>query len=212
MSDDASAQEAPKDPRRDAAFERFVAAWTNGWLGLDKHEGVGLLWKEGLISDFLATVFRRAPETLRALGERLAEGAPAMAADTSYVPRRLILEFVEAMRLPLGERRARFNAFDLPEPGQELSAALAELEPPMERRFRMAIEAWIDAAAAIEARCNAPVVIAEPTFVVGAKVSHAQWGPGVIVALSPGPTPIATVAFAEQGQKKVLVSFLTLST
>jgi hypothetical protein len=63
------------NPRRDAAFERLVSMWTSGALGLDKGEGVGLLWKEGLISDLLVAVFRRAPTTMRALGERLAEGA-----------------------------------------------------------------------------------------------------------------------------------------
>jgi len=82
----------------------------------------------------------------------------------------------------------------------------------MERRFRTAIEACVDAAASIETRLRAPVLAAEPTFVVGAKARHARWGEGVIVALTPGPQPMATVDFPEQGQKKVLLSFLALAT
>ena len=200
-----------KDPTEDREFDRLVSAWTDGSLGFDKHEGVGLLWKEGLISDLLATLLRRAPRTMRSLGERLSEGAPQFADDRSYVPRRLVFEFVEAMRLPIAQRRERFDVLDIPEPAQALDAALAEIDPPMERRFRSAIEAWVDKAAGIEARLHARSVAPEPTFVVGAKVSHAQWGEGVILAVTPGPKPSATVAFSGQGDKKVLLSFLAVS-
>ena len=89
---------------------------------------------------------------MRALGESLAVGAPQFSQDKALIPRCLILEFVDAMALTLRQRRNRFDALDLPEPTQDMHAAFAEIHPPMERRFRSAIEAWVDTAAGIEAR------------------------------------------------------------
>ena len=212
MADQAIEPVLAKDPAHDDAFEHLVRAWTDGSLGVDEHEGVGLLWKEGLISDLLITMLRRAPVTMRALGERLAEGSPAFADEKSYVPRRLISEFVQAMKLPAAARRERLDALDLPEPTQELSAALRELSPPMDRRFRTAIEAWVDTAVGIETRSKGQAVAAEPAVVVGSRVRHAQWGDGVVLAVTPGSRPLATVDFGELGQKKVLIDYLALAS
>lgn len=196
------------NPGLDEAFEGLVAGWSDGSLGLDKHEGLGLLWKEGLISSLLMDLFRRAPLTMRALGARLAEGAPPFGADHEYLPRRLVAEFVGLMDLPYTARRERCDVLDLPLPPQQAVDVFAELDPPMQRRFRSAIESWLDTAAAIEARIGTSPAV--PTFGVGAKVRHAQWGEGVIRALKPGAKPLATVEFEQHGQKKLLVSFLEL--
>jgi hypothetical protein len=122
------------------------------------------------------------------------------------------VEFVEAMGLPLAQRRERFDELDLPEPSGELAAALTQLETPMPRRFRSAIEAWIDTATGIEARLKDHGVDAEPTYVVGMTVHHAKWGECIIISMVSGARPAATVDFGELGQKKVLLDFLTSST
>jgi hypothetical protein len=43
-------------------------------------------------------------------------------------------------------------------------------------------------------------------------VRHEKWGQGIIVAIVPASKPTATVDFGGQGEKKVLMSFLALST
>ncbi len=145
MSERTGTPDFASDPAADGAFAGLVEGWTDGALGLDKHEGIGLLWKEGLFSEFLVTVFRRAPRTLEALARR--PGGDA--AFDGALP-----AFVAAMASPPNEREARLAPLGLRAPGphRDLYAAFAELDPPMKRRFRNAIEAWIDRAAGIEER------------------------------------------------------------
>jgi hypothetical protein len=206
------AEEIATDPSQDPAFSHLVSAWTDGTLGFYKDEGIGLLWKEGLVSDLLVAMFRRAPRTMHALGSILAKDAPAFAADDSYVPGRLVAEFVAIMDLPLTERRERFDALDLAEPAEEFPSTLRAIEPPMERRFARALESWVETAAGIEARLDAPKAEqAAAPLVAGAVVRHAKWGEGTITGVSRGDPPVVTVRFASVGDKKLSAAFLSRS-
>lgn len=196
-----------RNPAEDASFEVLFERWTT--LGHDKHEGLGLLWKEGYIGAFLAVLHRRAPRTMGVLAERLAEGAPEFRQDTGYIPRRLMAEFVRAMGLPFKARNEHLFQLEI-SGGGDLTEFLDRLEPPMESRFRSRLEAWLDLAAGIEARADGTAKpVASGALGVGSKVMHAQWGSVVITALRAGVKPLATVDFREHGVKKLLVSFLT---
>lgn len=198
------------DPAEDPAFSRLVSAWVDGALGFDKDEGIGLLWKEGYVSNLLVTLHRRAPRTMRALGLVLAKDAPAFTDDGDYVPTRLVAEFVAIMDLPVAERRERFYAIELEEPTDDLPSTLRTLEPPMERRFARALEGWVETAAGIEARLDSPRTSAPASpFAVGGTVVHAKWGEGTITAVADGEPLVVTVRFASAGEKKLSAAFLT---
>lgn len=213
MSSDSPEKAAPANPGEDTAFSQLVGRWSDGSLGFDKDEGIGLLWKEGLIGAFLAAFYARAPRTMAALGELLAREAPPYGEDTGYVPRRLVFEYANAMSLAPKQRNDRLDELEIgyfvAKP--DLRAVFSEIEPPMPRRFRETLEGWVDLAAGIEQRANSPAPrAAARSFAVGAKVRHAQWGAGIITSLKEGPRPAAVVNFAGVGEKKVLADFLQL--
>jgi hypothetical protein len=179
------------EPKQDAAFETLVADWAT--LGLDKHEGLGLLHKEGGITGLFELLRVETPRVAAALGHRLAvEDAFGLAL------------YLEAMSAPTrAERLARLNAQDLGDP-MTWEVALAQLDPPMPKRFRHAIEAWIDRARAVERRSNG--IVEAPKLAVGSRVRHAAFGEGVVSALQ---DTTATVEFAA-GIKKLRADKLEL--
>jgi hypothetical protein len=197
------------EPSRDPAFSRFLSAWGDGSLGPDKDEGYGLMWKDGYISCLLITLWRRAPLTMRALGDQLADGAPPFGEDReAYIPRRLISDFVSAMGQPPQERKDRLRSMEIAEPLGDLHYAFKQIAPPMGRKYRLALEAWLDLAATIEDSATAQSPTAAPAFGLGARVRHAQWGDGVVRELKHGS--VAIVDFGAAGSKKVVTRFLAL--
>ncbi len=197
-----------RDPSEDPSFDAWVRQWGDGTLGLEEDEGLGLLWKEGLFSELLSSLHRRAPRTMAAFAQRLAEGAPPLKEDSGYIPRRILDAWLAAMALPQRERTARLDALELLETKRELRSALEELDPPMPSRFRHRLEAWLDAAEGIEGRAREGASARPPTFEVGSRVEHLQFGAGVVTAVRPGDNPLVTVQLAGGDTKKVLARFL----
>lgn len=196
------------DPADDQAFTGWMQQWTDGTLGGDKDEGLGLLWKEGLFSELLGSLYRRAPRTMAALAARLAKDAPELRDDGAYIPRRLLAAYLDAMALPPRARTARLDELELTETRQDLADALRELEPPMSAKYRHRLESWLDMAAGIEARSSGATAQPPATLAPGARVRHPELGPGTVTAIRPGPRPLATVEFELHGSRKLLASFL----
>lgn len=174
------------EPEDDDAFATLLEDWREH-LGPEKDEGLGLLWKEGGIEALLELMRGEVPRVMAALARALAadhEGDDSFAGE-------MLSRYLWAMSPPSrAERLARLDEVDLNEPSK-WSVALHQLDPPMPKRFRSRIEAWLDRARGIERRCAG---IIEPKRIeVGSKVVHDTFGEGIVTAIQDS---VVTVQFA----------------
>lgn len=180
---------------QDPAFARLVAEWRGDRLGPEKNEGIGILWKEGGIVELLVALHEAAPRTMAALADRL------LALDSGDG---LMRGFLDAWSRPTpAERTAALDDLDLYPPLASFAEALARLEPPMPRRFRERIEAWLDLARAIEARTGCPPPAARRPIAV----SHPKFGMGEVLD---DLGDRARVRFEDGSEKTLLWSYLAM--
>lgn len=182
------------DPADDEAFDRLVQQWRGDHLGPAKDEGIGLLWKEGGIVELLVALHDGAPRTMAALADRL---AALDAKDTS------VRAFLDAWGRPSPrEREDALSAIDLYAPLGTLADALAALEPPMPRRFRERIEAWLDLARGIELRARGTTTERRTPETV----SHPKLGRGRVLS---DLGDRAIVRFEDGSERTLLWRFLS---
>lgn len=187
------------EPEHDPQFARLLADWREE-LGPEKNEGIGLLWKEGGIEALFDVLRLETPRTANALAGALAAAAP----DDHAFLGTAFTRFLAAMTAPTRrEREARLSEHELAVPIRWRDA-LAMLEPPMPKRFRERIEAWLDRARGIERRCDGAVEA--PAIQVGSAVYHPAFGEGVVSAVQ---DTTATVTFSV-GEKKLKIDRLEL--
>lgn len=180
----------------DERFATLVSQWQGDFLGREKDEGVGLLWKEGGWVELVAELQRVAPRTARRLAEHLAASKES-----------LVLNVLDALAITdRTAREERFRQLDLAPPFAPFRQVMESIEPPMPTRFARRIEAWLDLASGIETRGARPEVA--PPSAVGREVTHGKFGRGVIRAVEPGPMEIATVEFADGSTRRLAMRFL----
>lgn len=140
------------EPEDDPQFARLLADWREE-LGPEKDEGIGLLWKEGGIEALSRRSARRGG-TRRSRISRRGVHAISRGDDGSHASR--------ARGSPEHDLAVPIRWRD----------ALAMLEPPMPKRFRERIEAWLDRARGIERRCDG--AMETPAIQGGSAVYHGR--------------------------------------
>lgn len=167
------------------------------WL---KRLGPALEWlkKEGGLAGFfheVAKTPRVAAEVSRSLG--------VVAAGADQPIAKQLADFLEAMKLPAKDRAKRLAEKELDDtPSLDAAAKLSKLSP----EHRAKLDAWLGLAAAVEHPGPPAKRKKRPPLMLGAKVNHKKFGPGVVKAVEGEKTAI--VEFADGETRRLDTSYL----